>query len=204
MQDVREHYLRRIAVGKELRRLLKSGSVNPYVQLALGIAASEGNYSASEHNLGPRILSERPPQSVFGLAAELAACHTATAAMLDTIYSAAIPWLKVSVGSEMAMMLKPATFWVANTRTVWAHLLLKYDFDYNIANEALDLYRIGDQNSKMVYQIWKGIYLEMASSVVALTALGNSEAEQQSVTAGTKPNLWFDAIANALYEQRGT
>ncbi|MBF4988341.1 hypothetical protein [Methylophilus sp. 14] len=200
MQDVRKHYLQRIAVGKELRRLLNAGSIDTYVLLALGITAPEGNYSAWEHNLGSRILSQRTPEPVFSLAAELASCNTATG-MLDTIYAAAIPWLKVSVGSEMAMMLKPSTFWVANTRTVWAHLLLKYDFDYAVADEALRLYRVDDQDSKMAYQIWKAIYHEMGSSVVALTALGSSEAEQQSVTAGKKPNLWFDAIANALYEQ---
>ena len=111
MQDVRTHYLRRISVGEELRRLLKAGSVETYVEQALGISASDGNYSASEHGLGDRILLGRTSQPIFALGSRLADCLTATA-MLDSIYAASIPWLKVSVGSEMAMMLKPSTFWV--------------------------------------------------------------------------------------------
>ena len=81
-------------------------------------------------------------------------------------------------------------------------MLLKHDFDYAIADEALRLYRTDDQESQMAYKIWKAIYHEMGSSVVALTALGNSEAKQQRVKIGKKPKFWFDAIANALYEQR--
>lgn len=202
MQDVHSHYLRRISFGKKLRAFLRDNVVGSYVPLSLGISTPEGNYSASDHGLGPKILSGRPPASVFSLAISLSSCRTATG-MLDAVYSAAIPYLKVSVGSEMAMLLQPASFWVANTRTVWAHLLLKHDFDYKTADEALYLYRVDDQNSEMSYKVWKAIYHEMGSSVVALTALGTKEAERQNASAGKKQNLWFDAIANALYEQRG-
>lgn len=199
MRNVREHYLRRIAIGKELNNLLSRNS-KKYVPLALGITEIDGNYSASDHDLGPKILSERTPAVILKLAKVLASCKSHQA-MLNFIYSAAVPWLKVSVGSEIAMLLKPATFWVANTRTVWAHLLLKHDFDYEVANEALRLYRIEDPSSEMAYKIWKAIYMEMESSVIAFTALGNKEAQLQKVKPGEQQNLWFDAIANELYER---
>lgn len=202
MRDVRRNYLDRKSVGKNLRNLLASGPAIEFAELALGISNPTGNYSAAEHALGPKILSQRSPSAVKNLAQTIVGCNTAKS-MLDEIYKANIPWLKVGVGSEMAMLLKPREYWVANTRTVWAHLLLKHNFSLSKANEELQLYRSGDQNSEMAYNIWRAIYLELASSVVGLTARGNVEAARQSVTPGNRQNLWFDSIANALYQEHG-
>lgn len=202
MRHVRKNYLDRNAVGKKLRNLLINGPAIEFVELALGISDPAGNYSAAEHDLGPKILSQRPPGAITSLAHAIVGCSTATA-MLDEIYQANIPWLKVSVGSEMAMLLKPKEFWVANTRTVWAHLLLKHKFALPEANEELQLYRSGDPNSEMAYKIWKAIYLELGSSVVGLTAHGNVEATAQSITPGKRQNLWFDSLANSLFEKHG-
>lgn len=202
MRDVRRNYLDRRAVGEELRNFLVSGPAIKFAELALGLSNPTGNYSAAEHALGPKILSHRSPTAIKILAQTIVGCNTATS-MLDEIYQANIPWLKVGVGSEMAMLLKPKEFWVANTRTVWAHLLLKHKFSLSKANEELQLYRSGDQNSEMTYKIWRAIYLELGSSVVGLTARGNIEAARQSVTPGKRQNLWFDSIANALYQEHG-
>ena len=202
MRNVRKNYLGRKSVGKELRRLLLHGKASEFADLALGISNPTGNYSAAEHDLGPKILSKRNPAAIRDLALSIARSNTATT-MLDEIYKANIPWLKVGVGSEMAMLLKPQEFWVANTRTVWAHLLLKHKFDLSRANEELQLYRSGDQNSEMAYRIWKAIYLELGSSVIGLTARGNIEAAAQNVTPGKRQNLWFDSIANSIYEEHG-
>lgn len=202
MHDVRKNYLDRKAIGKELGHLLVHGPTSEFAELALGISNLIGNYSAAEHGLGPKILSRRPSSAIRVLAQAIVRCNTATA-MLDEIYQANIPWLKVGVGSEMAMLLKPQEFWVANTRTVWAHLLLKQKFALPKANEELKLYRSGDPDSEMAYKIWKAIYLELGSSVVGLTARGNIEAAAQNVTPGKRQNLWFDSIANSLYEEHG-
>jgi hypothetical protein len=202
MRDVRRNYLDRKTVGEELRNLLASGPPTKFAELALGISNPTGNYSAAEHALGPKILSQRSPTAIKSLAQTIVGCDTA-ASMLDEIYKVNIPWLKVGVGSEMAMLLKPKEFWVANTRTVWAHLLLKHKFALSKANEELQLYRSGDQNSEMAYKIWRAIYLELGSSVVGLTARGNIEAAGQGITPGKRQNLWFDSIANALYQEHG-
>lgn len=202
MRDIRKNYFDRKKVGKEMKRLLAYGTAVQFVELALGISNASGNYSAAEHDLGPKILSQRSPAAIKNLALSLVQSNTATA-MLDAIYQANIPWLKVGVGSEMAMLLKPQEFWVANTRTVWAHLLLKHKFVLARANEELQLYRSGDQNSEMAYKIWKEIYLELGSSVVGLTAQGNIEAAAQNVKPGNRQNLWFDSIATSLYEEHG-
>lgn len=201
LKVVHKQYLLRKKIGEELNSLLCNGKANDFAQLALGISNPIGNYSASEHDLGPQILQKTPSASIKDLAKTILLCTTATD-MLDTIYQSNIPFLKVGVGSEMSMLLKPKAFWVANTRTVWAHLLLKHKFNYKVANEALNLYRQGDLSSEMTYKIWKAIYLEMGSSVVGLTALASEEASKQNVKVGKQTNLWFDSIANALYEKQ--
>jgi len=200
MRNVRSNYFDRKKVGMELQRLLFHGSASEFSDLALGITNPTGNYSAAEHSLGPKILSQCPPTAVRDLALSIFRSNTATT-MLDAIYNANIPWLKVSVGSEIAMLLKPKEFWVANTRTVWAHLLLKHKFDLSKANEELKLYRSGDQNSEMAYRIWKAIYLEIGSSVIGLTSRANVESKAQNVKPGKRQNLWFDSISTSLYEE---
>ena len=202
MRKVRKNYFDRKRVGEELRRLVLSGKSIEFAELALGISNPTGNYSAEEHDLGPKILYRSSPTTIRDLALRIINATTATT-MLDEIYKANIPWLKVGVGSEMAMLLKPREFWVANTRTVWAHLLLKHKFDLARANEELRLYRSGDQNSEMTYLIWKAIYLEMGSSVIGLAERGSIEAKVQGVTPGKQQNLWFDSIATSLYEEHG-
>ena len=122
--------------------------------------------------------------------------------MVDTIYSARIPNLKISVGSEIAMMVRPETFWVANTRSIWAHLLVKHSFDYVKANEELRLYRDPERSSEMDYRLWKSIYIVMEKDLIRLGQLGETEAIAQKVKRGEDRNIWFDAIANAIYEKR--
>lgn len=200
--EVRKNYDDRIQVGAEMRQLLSAGRFDEFAELALGIRDPKGNYSAAEHGLGPKILSQRSAPVVADLASELMRSTTATA-MLERIHLANIPWLKVSVGSEMAMLLRPEQFWVANTRTVWAHLLLKHKFSLKKANNELQLYRSGDQDSEMAYRIWRDLYLEIGSSVIGLAAHGNAEAHAQGIQPGGQPNLWFDSIATYLYEQHG-
>ncbi|MGO9572511.1 MAG: hypothetical protein ACLP5H_33765 [Desulfomonilaceae bacterium] len=141
-------------------RHLKTRDVSAYVWLALGMSDPNGNYSAWEHGLGERILQESSAEGVFWLAEQLAACNNPSE-MLGIVYRANVPYLKVSVGSEMAMMLRPFHFWVANARSVWAHLLVKHDFNLSIANEALGYYRVHDRDSEMDYATWRGIYADM-------------------------------------------
>jgi hypothetical protein len=103
--------------------------VRKFASPAFGITDAAGNFSAAEHRLGPQILHSRPARAVWELGMRLTAC-TEPAQVVDTIYAAQIPNLKISVGSEIGMMVRPESFWVANTRSIWAHLLVKHNCAY--------------------------------------------------------------------------
>ena len=199
MEDVRHHYDDRVEIHKTLIKLLKNGNVIEYVNLALGINDFRGNYSADEHKLGPKILSENTPSSVFRLAQKFYTCYSVTH-IPKTIYESNLSYLKIGVGSEMATMLKPDMFWVGNIRTIWTHLLIKHGWDYDKADEELELYRDDDISSEMAYQVWRDIYLSMEPNLNTLIKIGNEYASRTGVKEGKLKYLWADAIANSLYE----
>ena len=200
MRHVREHYDTRFELHQRLAALLKKGKAAAYLDMALGISEPIGNYSAAEHDLGPQILTSNREVRIIQLAQSFLA-ETDPKKMVAAIYDAGIKYLKVSVGSEMAMMLKPDVFWVANVRTVWTHLLLKHGYDLGKANEELKLYRSQELTSEMEYRVWKEIYSLMKPSIANVCAEGSAIAAKQSAEPGPLPYLWFDAIANSLYEQ---
>lgn len=170
-----------------------------------------GNYSASDpqKDLRPFILSENSPTMIFNLARDFIdkrKCNSAND-VINLIYNEHnLKYIKVSVGSEIAMMLRPNRFWVGNVRTNWAHLLIKHGDDYELANEELELYRDEDRTSEMDYQIWAAIYPQLEVSLTRLANLGIDEAKKQKTKLPKEKNrrsyLWADAIANALYEHR--
>lgn len=174
-----------------------------YVPLALGITNNAGNYSAAEHGLGKRIIASNTPTAVFGLAEALFRCSSSRK-IPKLIYDQNLKYLKISVGSEMSMMLKPNKFWVANVRTIWAHLLIQTGDDYQRANDALSVYRTSadETNSEMEYSKWSEIHALLETSLKHLYTLGVKEAERQKVLPGEYLYLWADTIANALYTNR--
>jgi len=199
--DVRELYNERVCVHRRIKTEFKQGNIGQYVQLALGIMDSRGNYSAAEHGLGPKILSLSPESRVFKLAQELYECKLPKQ-IPDVVSQAGIKFLKISVGSEMAAMLRPETFWVTNVRTIWAHLLIKHADDVTKANDELKAYRDPDSTSEMNYRIWSDIHVKLDVALTRLVKLGEKEANRQKVKPGTYTYLWADAIANSLYEMR--
>jgi len=201
MQEVFQTYLVRERTHKALLSAFANGHIEQYLELALGITDPAGNYSADEHKLGPRILAMNNQQSIFELARSLYECSS-PGDIPRVIYSHKLSHLKISVGSEMAMMLRPNDFWVANVRTVWTHLLIRHGDNYDLANEELQLYRDEERSSEMDYQIWAEIYLQLEVSLVRLHALGVEEAKQQEVEPGSLKYLWADAIATNLYYYR--
>lgn len=200
-KEIREHYDRRKETHRLLRNEFDVANINSYVRLALGIEDARGNYSASEHGLGPLILAEPNSNSVFRLAQELERC-TKKSHIPEIIYRWRIPYLKISVGSEMGMMLRPNDFWVGNARTIWAHLLLKHEWRLSIANEELELYRDSDRTSEMDYQVWRYLYLAAERNLSIIAEMGNEEAANQGVEPGEFKFLWADTIASGLYNMR--
>lgn len=200
-KNVRELYDMRMNMHHRIEAEFKKGNIEQYTKLALGITENCGNYSAAEHGLGPKILLETTTLRVFNLAKQLYECRMPKE-IPDIILRAAIQYLKISVGSEMAAMLRPDTFWVTNTRTIWATLLVKHADDVGKANLELQLYRDGERDSEMDYRIWSDIHGKLDVSLTRLAKLGKGEAIAQKVKPGDLVYLWADAVANALYESR--
>jgi hypothetical protein len=199
MQAVREHYLHRERVHSRLRRLLDDGVVHDFAQLALGIPDDAGNYSAAEHRLGPHILAESSEQDIFDLAKAIDDCPNPSH-LPELIYRQRLPYLKISVGTEIAMMLKPNEYWVGNVRTIWAHLLQKHCGNERRANQELSLYRDGERDSEMDYQVWRDIYLALEHDLSELGRVASRAADDQGVDPGTLRFLWPDAVASFLYD----
>lgn len=199
MSEVREHYLNRERCQAELRRLFDEGNIPAFARLALGISNPAGNYSASEHGLGPRILLENSEQDIFDLAAEIEACANIQH-LPQVIYQQHLPYLKISVGTEIAMMLKPDRYWVGNVRTIWAHLLIRHG-SRRTANEGLQAYRDNDRTSEMDYAIWRDLYLRLETDILQLGRLATAVAVARDVQPGQHRFMWPDAVASELYSR---
>lgn len=200
---VRELYDRRMNAHWILLERFNEGHVTPYVELALGIEDKCGNYSAAEWGLGPKIRLLSADGLIFELARKLFDCKSAEE-IVETIYKKAeLPNLKISVGSEMAMMLRPDSFWVTNRRTMWSQLVLKYKGDTPKANEELSLYNLHDKDmdSEMDYQTWCAMHPSMGPSLRDLATLGRQVAMARSVEPGDLTYLWADAIADTMYNE---
>lgn len=199
--QIKSHYNLREQTHLQLLRLYSARNINDYVNLALGITESSGNYSSSEHNLGPEILNNNTPNSIFRLAQDLFNCDKVTH-IPNIIHSRNLPYLKISVGSEIATLLRPNDIWIGNKRTILSHLIIKHNWNTAIAIEELELYQDNDRDSEMNYRVWRDIYLSIEGSLEELILTSNSEARIQGVSPGGLKYLWADAIASELYNQR--
>lgn len=199
-RTIKKHYRARLKIHELLTSLHDARKYKQYAELALGITDPAGNYSAAEHGLGPRILETSTTRTIWILAQSLRACTTATE-VTNAIYQANIDYLKISVGSEMAMMLQPKTFWVGNTRTIWTHLVYKHNGDYRKADYELSLYHDRERPSEMDYAVWKDIYLSMKSNLDSISTTANRWAIAHKIAPGKRKYLWVDAICNGLYAE---
>jgi hypothetical protein len=202
MSSVKQHYDERIRCHQRLLSLLNDNRVEEYLNLALGVSEPCGNYSASEHHLGDPILANNSHHSIVALARSFLN-EDSPRRMLISIQNANLSYLKISVGSEMAMMLKPNIFWVGNVRTIWTHLLCKHQYNLDSANEELKLYKEQNTQSQMYYPTWSAIYQSMnakPSSIDSVCKTANEVALIQNVEYGSLKYMWFDAIASSLYD----
>jgi hypothetical protein len=199
--NVRSHYDERIQIHRELLALHEQGRSRQFVALLLGISNTAGNYSAEEHALGPKILAENAnaERRVVDLAEKFITLKAARD-VPRLIRGAQLRYLQIGVGSEASCMLNPDVCWVANTRTIWTHLVIKHADDFAKANEELKLYRNADVTSEMAYQMWAHIHQELAASMTRIAEEGERLARRARITPGEVKYLWADAIANALYD----
>jgi len=198
--DALEHYESRMRIHRRLRTLYKDGKVVSFARLLVGISDAQGNYSAREHGLGPLILSQNldAERRLFDVAEKFLALKSAYG-VPDIIRRAGLKYFRIGVGSEASCMLDPQICWIANTRTIWTHLVFKHKGDFGRANEELELYRDEDETSEMAYKKWVAIHREMNRNLTEIVDLGSQLAKKASVEPGKVKYLWADAIANALY-----
>lgn len=210
MAEVHSHYVQRYKLHQKMVAAFTAKDAAAYSNLALGISDPAGNYSAAEHHLGNMIVKVNGADAILALAQTLYAAPSPKKlpALLTT---ADVKYLKISIGSEMSMLLRPDTFWTTNVRTVWAHLLNESGDDYKEANDALSVFR-GDSDDKksshnwdapdMSYALWSDFHVKLETTLKRLSSLGVAEAEKQGVKPGKLRFLWADAIANEMYRLR--
>lgn len=196
---VRSHYDERLRIHGELLALREHGNTRQFVRLLFGISDPAGNYSAEEHALGPKILAENinAEQRIADLADKFLSLK-AGRDVPRLIRGAQLHYLQIGVGSEASCMLNPRICWVANTRTIWTHLVIKHS-NFEKANEELKLYRNADVTSEMAYHMWADIHHKMVDNMTKIAEEGERLARRVNVEPGEIKFLWADAIANALY-----
>jgi hypothetical protein len=199
-RSVREHYDLRESTHKKLLSLYRNRRTTKFVDLLLGISDPSGNYSASEHGIGPKILAENlnPDERLVAVAEkflEITNAHEVPVA----IRHAGLKYFQIGVGSEASCMVNPQFCWVANVRTIWTHLVHKHSDDFSKADAELRLYREADVDSEMAYQMWRDLHAELAGTATRISEQGARLAQQAGVEPGLIRYLWADAIANQLY-----
>src|SRR3974377_258550 len=180
---VRRQYDTRTKVKSTLLNLYQQNLVSGFVELALGVSNPDGNYSASEHALGPRILlnNMNAERRVFELAGRFIALPRAVQVPL-LIRQAQLQYLWIGVGSELSCMVNPAVCWVANTRTIWTSLVIKHNDNIGRADQELQLYRDDEAESEMAYKIWTEIHAQLEVALTRIAEQGTESARKVGVT----------------------
>ena len=195
-----EHYAGRSKTHKRLIRLHDAEDCDSFAALALGISSGYGNFSAAEHNFGPKVLADntRAAERLWDLANSFWELESA-ASVPELIRAAGLRWLSIGVGSELSCMMNPDLCWVVNVRTIWAYLLLKHEWNTTRANEELQLYRLHDPLSDMTYSIWEELHPYLGEPLADLAAESARWAGNEGISPGSLTYLWADAIADRLY-----
>jgi hypothetical protein len=120
-----------------LHQQCETEKVPELVRLALGMADPGGPSGEAEHKIGTIPASgASAEQVVFDLANAIEDCP-ATSRLSTVSYEQSIPNLKLGVGSEIAMMLKPTITGVGDKRTGLSHLPFLHRLNQSRANGAL-------------------------------------------------------------------
>ena len=198
---VREHYNTREQTHLRLLRLYQRKEHPKFIDLLLGISDPSGNYSAAEHGIGPKIVAEnsRVQDRLLAVVEQFLRLTNAHE-VPPIIHRAGIKYFQIGVGSEASCMVNPECCWVANVRTIWAHLLHKHDDSFSKADQELQLYREADVTSEMAYKMWQALHAELAGTITRISEQGVKLAEQAGVIPGSIRYLWADAIASRLYD----
>jgi|GEM_PF-4299348 len=205
IKQVEKHLKNRLSTHEFLCDLLEKNKIEEFVNIAIGIDENitNGNYSASEHNLGEKIIGNNTNvyNRIFSFAQSIYQSQQKIN-IPKTIRSLGLSYLKISVGSEIATMLKPDTYWIANIRTLWTQAYLNNNFRINDANEYIKIF-LTQPNSDDIrddYPMWLSLYPSLETSLREIARIGDQSAQKNLSTNAIF--LWADAICSELYEQR--
>ena len=204
IETLKEHFEIRVQLHKDLQNMLEPKNVKQdytdFLNLALGISDRYGNFSANEHGLGELILAHNTNESIIKLVGKLRLAEDPKQ-IPDFIYDANLPYLKISVGSEIALMLQPNLFWVANIRTLWTDFLVSQNYNLKNTNEQLKLYRQATrEDSALEYKYWRSEYTKMTNKIGALVDEAYPISHSLQIDTNKYKYIWFDCLANAMYE----
>lgn len=198
--EIEAHYRSRINETKNLRNLYEAKRASEFADLALGMTTPSGNYSASEHGLGPKIIESNPNAKgrVYSLAGKFILLNEAST-VPKLIREENLKYLRIGVGSELSCMMNPTVCWVCNKRTIWLYLVQTQGLSK--ANEALQLFNEHDDDSPMAYESWQDAYHpELGPELKRVAQEGAQAAMRQGVDPGDVPYLWADAIASNAFD----
>src|SRR5688572_27311253 len=167
---VRAHYDRRVTVHQALvDRLDHREEPDGLCALLLGISDPAGNYSAAERGLGPTVLASNGPAAAAAVAALAAQLRAVTKAseVPRLIRAARLRHLTIEVGSEASCLLNPTVCWVANARTIWAHLLISHGDDVERAHQELAPY-VATEPSETEVARWFEIHRLLEASLTRI------------------------------------
>jgi hypothetical protein len=128
-------------VSDKLIELHDSSKKTEFVKLLIGESNPAGNYSASEHGHDANIWYNNRPQLIWDFGTELLYDASDEFSIISAIENHAISYLKLAIGTEMACMLRPKDFYVANSRTCWGFLVVKHNGDRALATEEWNAYQ---------------------------------------------------------------
>ena len=196
---IKAHYRNRVKEAKNLRDLFQAKNVSGFADLALGMTTPTGNYSASEHGLGPKVLGSNPNAKVriYSLAGKFIQLKDAST-VPKLIREENLKYLRIGVGSELSCMMNPAVCWACNKRTIWLYLARTQGV--RKANEALQLFNEHD-DSPMAYESWQDAYHpELGPELRQVAEEGAEAATSRGVVPGDVLYLWADAIASDAFD----
>ncbi|HWG21832.1 MAG TPA: hypothetical protein VG225_14975 [Terracidiphilus sp.] len=198
--EIKAHYSNRVNETKNLRDLYENKNVSGFADLALGMTTPTGNYSASEHGLGPKILESNlnAKGRIYSLAGKFILLKDAST-VPKLIREENLKYLRIGVGSELSCMMNPTACWVCNKRTIWLYLAQTQGL--REANEALQLFNEHADNSPMAYESWQDAYHpELGPELKRVAEDGAKAATSRGVVPGEVPYLWADAIASNAFD----
>jgi hypothetical protein len=198
--EIKAHYRNRVNETKNLRDLYEAKNVSEFAYLALGMTTPSGNYSASEHGLGPKIIESNPNARgrIYSLAGKFTLLENAST-VPKLIREENLKYLRIGVGSELSCMMNPTVCWVCNKRTIWLYLAQTQGL--RKANEALQLFNEHDADSPIAYESWQDAYHpELGPELRRVAKEGAEAAMNRGVDPGDVPYLWADAIASTAFD----